>query len=712
MSDCGVSIFSNNLSGLTTNVTFYPCSGGTIDLGTQVFPFTYVTDYWYGSYDCYVPTYAYNYILSVPCPSATPSSTPTPTPTATPVVSQTTTPTTTSTPTQTPTNTETPTNTPTNTETPTNTPTNTLTPTNIGYGSLVFSLIPPSGYTADQSLTVSISDTLDLRSTTTFTAESWVYPTSPIGGQITIIGDTAGYTKWWSLSFIVNYGVSFYWIDSIGGNEVHSNDILIPLNTWSNISLSVDSGTIRMFVNGTELTLSGSVIPFIGTAGSTGQLQIGNWVNNGTNNFNLKGNLTNLRTNTTALYTSNYTPIYPLTSVSGTTLLLLTDGNNPTADSSGNNVPVTNNGNVTWELLPVMLPTPTPTPTNTQTTTLTATPTPTITQTPTSINYQFQLGYGTFPNEACSATETAFYGTRSGGPTIEVTEILYTNAGVTTPAPDGYYSNGTILYIVSGGAGEVIYKDNFACLNLATPTPTVTQTSTNTPTPTNTETPTPTQTPTNTETATQTPTPTPTHNRFSFGVFSGSNSDDACTQSNLPTNLYGDFSVFEQNTLFYNDFFGPVTIDMSGYYNYDQVFVELDSNGLKVGSYLVCPTLTPTPTNTSTPTETPTNTPTITQTPTQTQTPTVTSSNTPTPTPTHLRFQFLAFSGTNYTDACSQLYNVVIYGDSPSFTSNTQFYNNIRGTVSINMTGFYSLNLTVTELNSNGAQVGSYFSCV
>ena len=408
MSDCGVSIFSDNLSGLTANVTFYPCSGGTINLGDQVFPFTYVTDYWYGSYDCYVPTYAYNYILSVPCPSATPSSTPTPTPTATPIITQTTTPTETSTPTQSPTNTETPTNTPTNTETPTNTPTNTETPT--------------------------------------------------------------------------------------------------PTNTPTN----------------TE--------------------------------------------------------------------------------------------------------TPTNTPTNTETPTSTATPTPTLTQTPTSINYQFQLGYGSFPNEACSATETSFYGTRSGGPTIEVTEILYTNDTVTTPVPDGYYSDGTILYIVSGGSGEVTAKYNYGCLNLATPTPTVTQTSTNTPTPTNTETPTPTQTPTSSETPT--------------------------------------------------------------------------------------PTQTQTPTNTETPTNTPSNTPTNTETPTQTQTPTVTSSNTPTPTPTQLRFQFLVFSGTNYIDSCAQLYNAVIYGDSPSFTSNTQFYNNIRGTVSINMSGFYALNTTVTQLNSSGTQVGSYFSCV
>jgi hypothetical protein len=84
MSDCGVSIFSDNLSGLTANVTFYPCSGGTIDLGQQTFPFTYETDYWYGTYDCYVPTYAFNYVLDVPCPTPTPTPTITLTNTATP----------------------------------------------------------------------------------------------------------------------------------------------------------------------------------------------------------------------------------------------------------------------------------------------------------------------------------------------------------------------------------------------------------------------------------------------------------------------------------------------------------------------------------------------------------------------------------------------------------------------------------------------------
>lgn len=84
MAVCGVTIFSENLSGLTANVTFYPCSGGTISLGDQVFPFNYVNDYYFGQYDCYVPLYDYNYILEIPCPSPTPTVTTTPTITPTP----------------------------------------------------------------------------------------------------------------------------------------------------------------------------------------------------------------------------------------------------------------------------------------------------------------------------------------------------------------------------------------------------------------------------------------------------------------------------------------------------------------------------------------------------------------------------------------------------------------------------------------------------
>jgi len=95
----GVRILSQNLSGQTTNVTFHPESGGTIDLGTQVFPFEYISDYYWGTYNCYVPTYATNYPITIPGPTPTP--TVSPTNTATPTLTPTETPT--NTPTVTPT---------------------------------------------------------------------------------------------------------------------------------------------------------------------------------------------------------------------------------------------------------------------------------------------------------------------------------------------------------------------------------------------------------------------------------------------------------------------------------------------------------------------------------------------------------------------------------------------------------------------------------
>jgi hypothetical protein len=89
----GVRILSDNLSGLTTNVTYLPVSGGTIDLGVQTFPFNYISDYYWGTYNCYVPTYATMYSILVPLPEVTPTPTTTQTPTPTPTTTLTPTPT-------------------------------------------------------------------------------------------------------------------------------------------------------------------------------------------------------------------------------------------------------------------------------------------------------------------------------------------------------------------------------------------------------------------------------------------------------------------------------------------------------------------------------------------------------------------------------------------------------------------------------------------
>ena len=179
----------------------------------------------------------------------------------------------------------------------------------------------------------------------------------------------------------------------------------------------------------------------------------------------------------------------------------------------------------------------------------------------------------------------------------------------------------------------------------STSTPSVTPTNTETPTPTNTETPTSTVTPTNTETSTPTPTPTntetptvtpsPTHTRFEFNVCSGTTQYDSCLCFNSGT-IWGDNSNFDENILFYDSLVGPNTVDLTGFYSYNDITVELDSNGNTVGPYSICPTQTPTPTET--PTNTPTNTATQTPTPSITATagltPTATETQTPTPTET------------------------------------------------------------------------------
>ena len=64
----GIRITSNNLSGLTANVTFLPTTGGTIDLGSEVIPFDNISVYPYGTYELDVPLYDRMYEINVPAP--------------------------------------------------------------------------------------------------------------------------------------------------------------------------------------------------------------------------------------------------------------------------------------------------------------------------------------------------------------------------------------------------------------------------------------------------------------------------------------------------------------------------------------------------------------------------------------------------------------------------------------------------------------------
>jgi hypothetical protein len=114
-------------------------------------------------------------------------------------------------------------------------------------------------------------------------------------------------------------------------------------------------------------------------------------------------------------------------------------------------------------------PTNTLTPTITPTVTTTTTQTPTVTTTPTATfgYYTYSLGTGGTANDACTdfiSAPNTIYGTVAGGPGPNAGEFLYFNTALTIPVADGYYSNGTAAFLVSGGAGEVTGVDPTACI--------------------------------------------------------------------------------------------------------------------------------------------------------------------------------------------------------------------------------------------------------
>jgi hypothetical protein len=286
------------------------------------------------------------------------------------------------------------------------------------------------------------------------------------------------------------------------------------------------------------------------------------------------------------------------------------------------------------------------------------------------------VNLGVFPAVSATATQTP---TLTPTPTTTPTpSVTATNTQTPTQTNTGTPTNTP--------TPSVTQTQTQTPTNTETPTPT--QTPTNTETPTQTVTPTNTETPTNTPTLTQTPTntttstPTPTGNRVAFTVYSASTYDGACGQSNPSMTIYGEQSLFDQNTVFYDTISGPNTGVLTGYYNYSQTIVQLVS-GNETGGFALCQTLTPTPTVTSTPTNTPTNTTT------PTNTPTTTSS----PTPTFAYYTYSLGTGATGNDAC------IAYSASP-----TTIYGTVAGGIGPNVGEFLyeTAGIPLTDAVPNG----------
>jgi hypothetical protein len=184
----------------------------------------------------------------------------------------------------------------------------------------------------------------------------------------------------------------------------------------------------------------------------------------------IAGNATELYTTTTT--TTTAPPTTTTTTSSSTSTTTTTTTLEPTTTTTTTTVAPTTTTTTTLEPT-----TTTTTTTETSTTTTTTTATPTTTTTTTLAFYSFLLnstsGLATGPlacADYAAFNIATFYASFSNGPTIINGTFLYTDSGLTTPIPNGYYSNGTTYWFFSGGSTG----DNGTLCNPTTTTTTTT----------------------------------------------------------------------------------------------------------------------------------------------------------------------------------------------------------------------------------------------
>jgi hypothetical protein len=126
-------------------------------------------------------------------------------------------------------------------------------------------------------------------------------------------------------------------------------------------------------------------------------------------------------------------------------------------------------------------------------------------------NSIYELYSGVTSCDGCIQTSSIVTAYSSSSSSPALGDTLYLDILLTTPVPNGFYTDGTgAWYQVTGGAGLITNEDATGCVDDGCASPTPTKTPTPTPTPTTTQTGTPSSTPTNTPTPTTTTTLTAT----------------------------------------------------------------------------------------------------------------------------------------------------------------------------------------------------------
>jgi hypothetical protein len=175
-------------------------------------------------------------------------------------------------------------------------------------------------------------------------ANSWgsVNPIIALGNGA--VGGGSPVYSGWAVRYDSSGSLIFFRYDGV--ETTPTATITLATGQWYHIAVSRSSGTLRMFVNGTQVYSAASSTSYNNVNSDT--LKIGgNWVIGGGVTTWINGQISNTRiVKGTGLYTANFTvPTQNLTAVSGTSLLTLQ--NTTIIDNSPNNFTITNNNSVT-----------------------------------------------------------------------------------------------------------------------------------------------------------------------------------------------------------------------------------------------------------------------------------------------------------------------------------------------------------------------------
>jgi hypothetical protein len=199
-----------------------------------------------------------------------------------------------------------------------------------------------SNFASAASASVGLSNStaaLVSSTTTTFTAECWIYMTeAPVSGDgiPALIGMDATFNTSIYLGFGPNASrqLVLRWFD--GASKTATGGTPLALNTWYHIAVVSNANAIAMYVNGVAETLSGTTT-LTNRNSTTNTFSL--FLNSSASNYQFRGYASNIRVCTSAVYTGAFTPsTAPLTttSQSATNCRLLTAQNNSFVDNSSN----------------------------------------------------------------------------------------------------------------------------------------------------------------------------------------------------------------------------------------------------------------------------------------------------------------------------------------------------------------------------------------